>query len=437
MSAILWPVTTPSILSTTDSEGRPATSTVSPDPADSESVPPETPLVSDPGIPVELLLSRDSRAILDALLGEVGARTSDVKPVQVRYVPGRSVIVQYQGDVEWTDHTSKETLVIASGVDVPEATLQLEVDDNRMAVWRYPRDPFLPGLEAAADPTRVTKLLTDLGSPQQATNLRRRAYRPGRRAVIEAVAPSTRIFVKVVRPDRIAKIQSKHVTLAGQVPVPHSYGWSADLGLIALQAMAGKTLRSVLESGSRNLPGPEQILGLLDALPMPADDDIVAGPVATASGHARLLRAIAPDLSGDIEGVVEAVAAAEDDEPVPVHGDFHSSQILVRGDHIVGLVDVDSAGAGLRADDLAGLLGHLATLSLTSSKRKGMSGYGTALIEAFDKQTDPRSLRLRTAAVILGLATGPFRVQENVWPAATKRRIELATEWVDIAASSS
>lgn len=66
-----------------------------------------------------------------------------------------------------------------------------------------------------------------------------------------------------------------------------------------------------------------------------------------------------------------------------------------------------------------------------------MSGYGTALIEAFDKQTDPRSLRLRTAAVILGLATGPFRVQENVWPTATKRRIDLAMQWVEMAASSS
>ena len=396
-------------------------------------MPSETPSLSDPRVPIDLLLGHGSKAILDAVLTEVGAGTSEVKPVQVRYVPERSVIVQYQADVEWADHTSRETLVIASGVDVPDTTPQLEVDDNLVSVWRYPRDPFLPGLEAAVDPSRVRKLLADLGSPQPGTKLRRRAYRPGRRAVIEAVSPSARIFIKVVRPDRIAKIQSKHVTLAEHIPVPHSYGWSAELGLITLQAMAGKTLRSVLESGSRRLPEPEQILGLLDALPMPGDDDVVDGPVAAASGHARLLKAIAPDLAGDIDDILGAVGAANNDAPVPVHGDFHSSQILVRGAEIVGLVDVDSAGAGMRADDLAGLLGHLATLALTSSKRKSMSGYGARLIEEFDKHTDPRSLRLRTAGVILGLATGPFRVQENVWPAATKRRIELAMQWVNSA----
>ena len=390
----------------------------------------------DDQVPAELLLSPDSGAILDAVLAEVGARTTEVTPVQVRYLPGRSVIVQYQAEVDWRDRSSRETLVIAAGIDVPDPIAQLEIDDHMVAVWRYPRDPFLPGLEAAADPSRVNKLLADLGSPQLGTKLRRRAYRPGRRAVIEAVSPSARLFIKVVRPDRIAKIQRKHVSLAGHVPVPHSYGWSAELGLITLQAMAGKTLRSVLESGSRRLPETGQILGLLDSLPMPDDADVVNGPVAVAPGHAQLLKAIAPDLADDVDGIVDAVGAAEDEAPVPVHGDFHSSQILVRGADIVGLVDVDSAGAGIRTDDLAGLLGHLATLSLTSAKRKSMTGYGATLIEEFDNQTDPRSLRLRTAAVILGLATGPFRVQEDVWPAATKRRIELAMQWVDMAESS-
>ena len=321
-------------------------------------------------------------------------------------------------------------------MEVPDSTPLVEIDEVQVAIWRYPKDPFLPGLEAAADPKRVNKLLADLGSPQSGTRLRRRAYRPGRRAVIEAVSPSARVFLKVVRPNEVADLQARHVALADHVPVPHSYGWSQDLGLIALQAMTGKTLRRLLESGSRRLPDPAQIIDLLDTLPIPTTSEkVVKGPTAQASVHATLLNAIAPESADEVDEIVETISLAEDETQGPVHGDFHSSQILVRGSDIVGLVDVDTAGVGQRANDLAGILGHLATLALTSSKRKTMTEYAEVLIAAFDDQTSPRGLRLRTAGVILGLATGPFRVQNAAWLPETTRRIDLARRWADSANS--
>jgi hypothetical protein len=114
----------------------------------------------------------------------------------------------------------------------------------------------------------------------------------------------------------------------------------------------------------------------------------------------------------------------------PVHGDFHSSQILTNGSEIVGLVDVDTYGAGERIDDLASLLGHLTTLSLTSRARRDIDRYGTELIAAFDGEADPVELRLRTAAVVFGLATGPFRVQLRRWEGETEDRLALAERWV-------
>ena len=392
--------------------------------------------LSDPGVPLDLLLSPASSELFDVVFAEVGGRVSSVRPVQVRYVPERSVVIQYRAQLAWGDHQSTETLVAASGLNVPPSTPIVEVDQTRIAIWRYPRDPFLPGLEAASDPGRINQLLTDLGSPQSDTRLRRRAYRPARRAVIEAVSPSARIFVKVVKPDRVADIQAKHVMLAGHVPVPHSYGWSADLGLIALQAMSGKTLRRVLESGSRRLPDPGQITNLLDSLPaQTTDDNTVKGPIASASSHARLLKTIAPGSAAEVDEIVETINRTENEISTPVHGDLHSSQILVQDANIVGLVDVDTAGIGQRADDLAGLLGHLATLALTSSKRKTMTDYAAALISEFEKRTDPREIRLRTAAVILGLATGPFRMQRSAWLPATNRRIKLAKRWAGSASN--
>jgi hypothetical protein len=387
-------------------------------------------LIEDSVVPFSTLLAGPAEEVLNAALAAVGGRATGVRATQVRYAPEKSITVQYTATVAWGDRITKETLVASSGITVPKETVELDVDGARITLWRYPRDPFLPGLEAATDPRRMNLLLADLGSPQVSTNLRRRAYRPGRRAVIEAVAPTTRIFIKVVRPDRVEAIHNKHSAMAGRVPVPHSYGWSADLGLVALQAMSGRTLRQVLESGSRRLPQPARIRTLLQALPQPPEPTPVRGPAAQASRHGRVLGVVAPELRQEIHEVVEAVGSVEDEETVPVHGDFHSAQVLVRGEEVVGLVDVDTAGVGQRADDFAGILGHLSTLTLTSPKRKVMDSYGSSLIREFDLRTDPATLRLRVAAVVLGLATGPFRVQESAWPAATRRRIDLALRWV-------
>ena len=388
--------------------------------------------LSDPRVPVDLFLSPAAGELFDLVFAEVGAKISSLKPVQVRYVPERSVVVQYKAELGWGNHESTETLVAASGLDVPSSTPIVELDQTPVAVWRYPKDPFLPGLEAASDPSRVNKLLADLGSPQSDTKLRRRAYRPGRRAVIEAVSPTARIFIKVVKPGQVAGLQAKHVILADHVPVPRSYGWSEDLGLIALQAMSGKTLRHVLESGSRRLPDPAQIISLLDSFPTRITNETpVQGPVASAPSHARLLKTIAPDSAAEVDEIVETIGRTEDENPTSVHGDFHSAQILVQGTNIVGLVDVDTAGVGQRTDDLASLLGHLATLALTSSKRKSMIDYAAVLLSEFDKQANPKEIRLRTAGVILGLATGPFRVQRSAWLPATNRRIGLARRWAD------
>ena len=38
----------------------------------------------------------------------------------------------------------------------------------------------------------------------------------------------------------------------------------------------------------------------------------------------------------------------------------------------------------------------------------------------FDARVDPRELRLRAAAVIISLATGPYRGQEPNWEAETR-----------------
>ncbi len=118
-----------------------------------------------------------------------------------------------------------------------------------------------------------------------------------------------------------------------------------------------------------------------------------------------------------------------------MHGDFHSSQILIEEGRIVGLVDIDTAGIGQRANDLASLLGQLSTVATVSQNPAPIDEFRGLLLEDFSQRTDPASLRRRVAGAIVGLATGPFRVQLPDWPEATLRRLELAERWLDSAAS--
>lgn len=390
---------------------------------------------TDPAVPeLGILLGSEANDLLGRVMGELGVRLVSSRIMQVRYVPGRSVTVQYRAEGTANGVKVNEVFVAAAGLDVPDHVPLLTADGIEIAVWRFPHDPFLPGLARAADPDQLRGVFEQLGVPVDEVRLRTRTYRPGRRAVIEVVAPQARVYVKVLRPSRVTDLRRLHTRIAGAVPIPISLGWSEDLGLVVMQAMPGRTLRKALESGTRRLPTADQLGALLDLFP----DAIGASPSLSARSqvgrHAELLKAVlSPDLAGRIDTVVDAVAGEPDEPTVPVHGDFHASQVLVKGDEIVGLIDVDTVGSGFRSDDYGSILGHLGTLGLMSKARRNLSRYGAELIAEFDKAVDPPQLRLAIAASVLALATGPFRVYEQNWPAHTEQRLELAERWIDSA----
>lgn len=394
--------------------------------------------LSDPGVPeLEVLLGADAADLLSAALAPAGGTVESVRISQVRYVPASSVTVQYRVGVAWGDgRSSREILVAAAGLDVPEETLIVGDDTIRIAVWRYPADPFLPGLSRATDEHRVGELLRQVGIEPTGTRLRTRAYRAGRRAVIEAKTAHHRVFIKVVRPHRIAKLQTAHVAMENALHVPQSLGWSAETGVILLQAMPGKTLRDAVESNTKTLPTGTQLAGLLDSIPA-SFSNVVPSARSRAGDHAALLGSILPGEQSRLGEIVGMLTDDRSDSADPVHGDFHASQVLVRGQTILGLIDVDTVGLGHRSQDVGNFLGHLATLALISPARKNFRRYGTALLDHFDGQVDPHQLRLDIAASILGLATGPFRVFEDSWPAQTARRLDLVVDWLDRAASVS
>jgi hypothetical protein len=273
-----------------------------------------------------------------------------------------------------------------------------------------------------------------LGTADAPVSIQIRAYRPGRRAVVEVNGKDFRVFVKVVPPAQVPALQERHNVMAAHLPVPQSHGWSSEYGLVVLQALPGETLRSSLLDKKQPLPEPKQFTALLDRIPQISNARPAPCPVALAAEHALLVKSVLPELSDRSDRLIEWLGTADSNAlpSTPVHGDLHEAQVLVRGGAIVGLLDIDTAGTGRRIDDWANFIGHLAAWELSSVReaRPRVAAFARNILAWADAETgDPAELRRRIAAVVIGMATGPFRAQTDTWPADTRARISLAERW--------
>lgn len=380
------------------------------------------------------MLGDSAEEMLAAAVAAYGGRLLKARPSQVTWWPGRSLAVSYDAMVtSGESHRPRpETFVAKTGCDLPTNALLLEQGEQRIAVWRLVDDPLLPGLAAMMDERRCRELADTLEAPAGRIRPRLRAYRPGRRAVVELKARRFRLFAKVVRRDGVQALQARHTAMARHVPVPASHGWSEEYGLVLLEEMAGATLRAVLADKRAELPQPHALSALLDHVPDIGDGQRATTAVDASTAHVALLRRLLPELEPRLEGLVAAFERCGDPGPVvPVHGDFYEAQLMVAGGQVTGLLDIDTAGMGYRIDDWATLIGHLAASGEWAAPvvRARTREFARRVLAVAEREANPADLRMRTAAVILGLATGPFRVQTSGWPQETRRRITLAERW--------
>ena len=373
-----------------------------------------------------LLLSRGSAIITAAMDGSMTLE-SDVRPVQVRFVPGRTVVVQYATTVSAEGGEPRpETFVASTGQIIPSETAIVSAGGIDVAVWRSSGDPFLPGLRSVSSVAPAGRLLQQLGLEATKVTLRRRAYRPGRRAVVEIRTSNERVFAKVVR---VADLQTAHASLVGHAPIPASLGWSEASGIAMLQSLEGRTLSEAVTGGNTQLPPVAALLDLLDTIRhAEVGDKQRPSLVERVSGHAGFIATIVPELSLRAHRVATAIEEMATPEPMrTIHGDFHASQVVVNHGSATGLVDIDTVGPGEHTDDMANFLAHLDALaSAKPAVADRITAFGVDTIQGFDTVTDHRQLRLRVSAALLGFAAGPFRVQEQGCRAATEGRLKRA-----------
>ncbi|MGF1618792.1 MAG: phosphotransferase [Acidimicrobiia bacterium] len=378
----------------------------------------------------ETLLTERVPAPVVAVIEAAGSRLTGLKAVQSSWWPGKQLTVRFsvsaEGGLLEGDHQ-----IVATAGRIPDGAALVEGPNGAVGVWRVPNDPSLPGLPSALDRRTVSRLVEDMGIRTSVNSMRFRAYRPGRRGVVEAVGSPQSLFLKVVRPKAAKSLHEKHRHLSAGMPVPDSLGYSGNLGVVVLPAIPGADLRRILRDNDAMLPDPAAVAALIDDLPYPFDDSVTKSSIDKLPRVVDLLSRLVPSEADRLGQLVSTIGPDERDADVPVHGDFYEAQVLVRDGLPTGLIDVDTYGWGRPGDDPAMMLGHLTLLADGAPNPNRVLAFASRLQAIWEASLDPVDLRRRTAAVILGQATGPFRVQRPEWPSETSSRIDIAQRWVE------
>lgn len=320
-------------------------------------------------------LERTDRAVLGTVVATWEAQLLAADPLG-REVGSRGVITGWR--VRVADRTGAETehvLYLEDGQsgEEPDAGVLRLVDETgtERRVWRYPEDPVLSALASVVYPDAAAAVLERLGIEARVSSLRLAAYRPGKRAVVHVTTTGGDLFIKVVPADRARGIVDRHHQWqAAGLPSPPVLAWSPH-GLVVLGALRGTEATDVVDRVD-----PAGLADAIRSLRM-----AIAGVPSTRYARRslagrldwyrdRMLR-LAPHLEGAIhEAVALAAACRAAGGAAPatetVHGDLHLRQLLVEPDHpdrIAGILDIDTAGLGDRADDDGALWAHLVVMA--------------------------------------------------------------------------
>src|SRR5690606_56675 len=193
-----------------------------------------------------LLTGPTARELLRAALAKDGARLEAWELHGLHHGPGAGVTVGYPVPYEALGVSRSDYLLLSTARlshEAVEAGRAVVLEDGRTTVfaWRHPLDPELPALELACDPAQVSALPAGAGfavSPHGA-DVELLAYRPTRRAVLRVRSGGQTWYLKVLRPDQVEPISSRHALLAeAGLPTPRVL-FAHDDGLVVLNELGG------------------------------------------------------------------------------------------------------------------------------------------------------------------------------------------------------
>lgn len=355
---------------------------------------------------------------------------------KLQYWPGRRALASYV--VEWPEH---------SWIADDQFTVEL-VAKQAVRLFRYPLDPYLPGLRCMASPLDAPELLTKyvrLHSRHLRVDLVR--YRPAARAVLRHIVShrwshtdKVTLFVKVMPPERVSRLwAAAELAKSSEFVLPQLAGCWADQGVVWQTCVPGKTVGRLIRQG--NPPEPDLILDHLARLwsgPVPPDKSspsLAAGFRLTRRILSRLLQE--RETYRLLQGVADILGPfAEAWQPRTLaHNDFYDDQMLLTPTGRVALVDFEEIGLGDPLLDVGTLLAHLRWGASLGTARQRLQTYRSnfrcAALERFG--WDERELDLREAFALFRLSTNPLHRLHRDWLSAIETGLSLAAEALNAA----
>ena len=371
-----------------------------------------------------------------------GGRLHSARPVQVQYRPGSDVVVRYSAQISWNgEPAQRETLAASSTIhgahaDTVGVTATTPDGPIDIGVWRWPFDPVLTGLPRVVTPSSVAALLAPVHGELDARAVRLDvvAYRPTDRAVlrVDVDGRGTIAYLKVVNPVLAPAIVERHrALLAAGVPVPRVDLVHEALGLLVLAPLLGPTLRELIKAGAGDWPSGSEYDRLADGFAgATLDSTANVSRLTDGSLHARMMATVMPSAASRLLELADRFERSPAPPPdTVIHGDLHEAQIIVGHGSIVGVLDIDDAGPGLAVDDRANVLARLRYRATTDpARRTDIDDYADRLRRSAQTRFDPYTLDLHTAAALMGLATGPFRLQTPGWSDSVTALLDVIDE---------
>ena len=347
---------------------------------------------------------------------------------QVRHSPGRRILVTYRVELPPRDYLPSEYF-----------TALLDRGGN-VEAFRYPQDPYLPGLARIADPVSAHRLVGRhvLAFPARRMRVELVRYRPASRAVLRHRVGKARFYVRAVRPRDLASLLGAATLIQESgFAAPRIAGVWEKGAVVWLAEIPGTNLRRVLRDG--NAPSPDVLLAGLETIWHLSRHTAGAGPFNLRGRYRYAKRLIGHALrhGGDSRNLMETSTRILDPfvdrwEPsTAAHNDFYDDQMIILPDGRVSLVDFEEAGPGDPMVDVGNFLAHLRWNSTFRPKTGDTTGayyhrFRRAALDRFG--WNPAELNLREAVCLFRICTNPIRRPRSDWERKLESGLRLVNQ---------
>jgi aminoglycoside phosphotransferase (APT) family kinase protein len=377
--------------------------------------------------------------LFDRLYPEIDGDVEAIGARRLTYRPGQRALVSYVASQRFDDWVLDH-----------EFAAEILAGEPEPRVFRYPDDPYLPGLAQAASAVDGDDLLREhVGLRSNRLRVRPVRYRPSTRAVLRYTARLRRgperkvvLFARAMRPKTMPRFVAAGMLADRSLfRVPALAGSWDEGGVVWLAAMPGETVRRHIMAG--DAPGPEVVLEYLASLwSLDAPEGMAASDLPHALRFTR--RFLAQILRGHPalrtlgEILVALQPLADGWRPEGVaHNDFYDDQLIVLPNDALGLVDFEECAPGDQMLDVANMLAHLrwsARFLGSAPSAAYHDGLRAAALGRF--RWDERALDMRESFALLRLATNPVRTLAPDWREVTEQALQLARAPLEGAAAA-